>query len=72
MVNMYQYELRILKKQPITTETKKIGLIHQSVQGKTSATFNIPSRYFTSLLLKAPIRGMWVFLKWSIPEKGLS
>lgn len=58
MVNMYQYELRILKKQPITTETKKIGLIHQSVQGKTSATFGIPNRYFTNLLLKASIRRM--------------
>lgn len=61
-----------LKKQPITLETKKMGIIHQSVQGKTSSTCSISGRYFTSLVSMVPIRGMLLLLKKSIPEKKLS
>lgn len=51
------------KKQPITIETKKIRIIHQSVQGKTSSACSISDRYFTSLGLMVPIRGMLLLLK---------
>lgn len=77
MVNMYQSELRLyfwfLKiKQPITIKMKKIGIIHQSVQGGTRSTCSILGRHFTSLVLMVSIRGILVLLKESIPVKRLS